>query len=119
MTGRDLFIAEIEKFIEAVPDALPVEAIQFFNDWKGKAPESKAVAITENGMKILKFMQENQDKFNNIFKARDIGEGLFMSGRSVSGSMKKMVTDGFVEKTGKDPVTYSLTEKGEGWFLTI
>lgn len=118
MTGRELFIKEIENFIEAVPDALPVEAVQFFNEWKKKAPESKSVEITENGAKILKFMQENQDKFNNIFKARDIGEGLFMSGRSVSGSMKKMVTDGFVEKAGKDPVTYSLTEKGEGWFLT-
>ena len=27
--------------------------------------------------------------------------------------MRKLVTDGFVEKIGQDPVMYSLTEKGK------
>ena len=32
---------------------------------------------------------------------------------SISGAMRKLVSDGFVEKAGKDPIIYSLTEKGK------
>ena len=49
---------------------------------------------------ILKYMQENAD-------------GLFISSRTVSGSIRKLVTDGYVEKIGQDPVIYTLTEKGK------
>ena len=31
----------------------------------------------------------------------------------VSGAMRKLVTDGFVEKVGQDPVIYSITENGK------
>ena len=46
-------------------------------------------------------------------KAKDIGEGLFISSRAVSGAIRKLVADGYVEKIGQDPVVYSLTEKGK------
>lgn len=36
-----------------------------------------------------------------------------MPSRSVSGSMKKLITEGFVEKIGSDPVAYAITEKGK------
>ena len=45
--------------------------------------------------------------------AKDIGEGLFISSRAVSGAIRKLVTDGYVEKIGQDPVVYALTEKGK------
>jgi predicted transcriptional regulator len=48
-----------------------------------------------------------------MWKARDIAEGLFISSRAVSGAMRKLVTDGFVEKVGEDPVVYSLTDLGK------
>jgi predicted transcriptional regulator len=48
-----------------------------------------------------------------MWKARDIAEGLFISSRAVSGAMRKLVTDGFVEKLGADPVVYTITEKGK------
>ena len=69
--------------------------------------------ITENGLKILQYMQENNEKYNNIFSAKNIGEGLFLSSRSVSGSMRKLVTDEYVHKIGNNPVCYSLTEQGK------
>ena len=47
-----------------------------------------------------------------IAKAKDIGEGLFISSRKVSGSIRKLVTEGYVENIGQDPVVYELTEKG-------
>jgi hypothetical protein len=31
----------------------------------------------------------------------------------VSGAMRKLVTDEFVEKVGQDPVIYTLTQKGK------
>ena len=46
-------------------------------------------------------------------KAKDIGEGLFISSRAVSGAIRKLVTDGYVEKIGQEPVVYALTEKGK------
>lgn len=36
-----------------------------------------------------------------------------MSPRSVSGSMKKLINDGYVEKKGGSPVCYGLTDLGK------
>ena len=88
------------------------EAIAFLK----KMTESKdktAVLVTEKGVHILKVMRTNKNDFSNLFKARDISESLFISSRSVSGSMRKLVTDGYVEKTDGNPASYSLTELGE------
>lgn len=68
--------------------------------------------FTEKGIKIIKCMQENQEKYMNIFSSKTIGELLFMAPRSVSGSMKKLITDGYVIKVGANPVSYSLTDAG-------
>ncbi len=57
-------------------------------------------------------MQETVDSHPEQ-KAKDIAEGLMMSSRRVSGSIRKLVTDGYVEKIGQDPVIYALTEKGK------
>ena len=75
--------------------------------------ENNKPAFTENGAKVLKYIQENVDAFNNMFKAKDIGEGTMMSSRGASGAMRKLVTDGYLEKIGTDPVIYALTEKGK------
>ena len=71
--------------------------------------------FTENGLKIFKCMRENEQKYINVFKAKEIGELLFMTPRSVSGSMKKLIADGFVEKVGTNPVAYGLTELGKAY----
>lgn len=71
--------------------------------------------FTENGLKIFECMRENEQKYINVFKAKEIGELLFMTPRSVSGSMKKLIADGFVEKVGANPVAYGLTELGKAY----
>jgi predicted HTH transcriptional regulator len=85
------------------------DALEYFESLK-KEPVSKG--MTENGKKILKWMQENQERMTNLFTSKEIGEGLFISGRSVAGSIKKLVTDGYVMKQGQNPIQYSLTESG-------
>ena len=56
-------------------------------------------------------MKENY-AVKNSFSAKLIGEGLFLSSRIVSGSIRKLVTDGYVNKINADPVLYEITEKG-------
>ncbi len=68
--------------------------------------------ISDKGLNILKYLQENYKTYNNILKAKEIGEGLSISSRSVSGSMRKLIADGYVTKSGSDPVCYSITDKG-------
>jgi predicted transcriptional regulator len=55
-------------------------------------------------------MQENEA--NKSFTSKEIAEGLFTSSRSVSSSMRKLITEGFVEKLTLEPITYGLTDKG-------
>ena len=89
-------------------DSVKVEYIQSI-----LAESDTAADLTDKNKTILKWMQENITNYNNVFNAKQIGDGLFMSGRSVSGSIRKLVTLGYVEKQGKDPVCYSLTDNGK------
>ena len=89
-------------------DPVKVEYIQSI-----LAESDTAADLTDKNKTILKWMQENVTNYNNVFNAKQIGDGLFMSGRSVSGSIRKLVTLGYVEKQGKDPVCYSLTDNGK------
>lgn len=68
--------------------------------------------LTEKNKSILTWMKDNKDKQNNIFTAKQIGDSLFMSGRSVSGSIRKLVAAELVTKLGQSPVCYALTDKG-------
>lgn len=98
---------DIDTFVEGSPDAQ--EGLEFWEAFKS----GKTIGgMTENGGKILQYMQENEQIQNNLFKSKEIGEGLFMSSRSVSGAMRKLITDGYVSKMGSNPVVYSLTDSG-------
>ena len=48
-----------------------------------------------------------------MHKAKDIADAMEISSKTVSGAMRKLVTDGYVEKTGKNPVIYNITLKGK------
>lgn len=101
------------------------DAVKIYADDPSKVEYIQSI-LTENGTSadltdknknILHWMQENVEKCNNIFNAKQIGDGLFMSGRSVSGSIRKLVTLGYVVKQGENPVCYSLTETGKNIVL--
>ena len=111
--NKEKFIAEIDELLKENPDFFGEGALEYWIAFKEGKNEPKG--MTENGGKILKFMQENFESFNNIFTAQNIGEGLFMAPRSVSGSMKKLVTDGLIEKIGVKPTSYALTDAGKSY----
>ena len=121
MTKKEAFIKIIQTeifdrtdiYVENYPDEYELAA-SFWEDFKdGKVKNSGA--MTENGKKLLSWMQENVDTMTNLFTSKEAAEALFTSGRSIAGSMRKLVNDGYVEKTGKDPVQYSLTEAGKNY----
>ena len=76
--------------------------------------DSDKPEITDNGKVVLKYLQSAPV---GAYKAKDIAEELFTSSRAVSGALRKLVTDGFVEKLGSDPVIYSITEKGKNFII--
>lgn len=107
------------KFIEAIEDAyfskvdineLDPDIVSYWNALKGTNDDDKPT-FTDNGKLIMKYLQELPADAP-MMKAKEIAEGMFVSSRAVSGAMRKLVTDGFVEKVGQDPVMYALTDAG-------
>ena len=111
MTNKEMFIQEVEELIRAEQDIFSEGARVYFEQLKA-TPEKEKAPFTENGAKVLIWMQENYESYNNILKAKEIGDGLFCSSRTVSGAMRKLITDGYVSKTEGTPTCYSLTELG-------
>lgn len=107
MNKKEIFISEIENS----GIKLSEDAQTYFEALKGSSDKEKP-AFTENGKLVLDFMQKNKDGFNNLFKAKEIGEGMGITSRTASGAMRKLVSDGYVERLGENPVIYGLTEKG-------
>ena len=113
MSKKQEFISYVKDLIDATseyPVPMSDEARLYWEAFCGTTEAEKPM-FTDNGKLILKHLQANQQEA--MWKARDVAEGLFISSRAVSGAMRKLVTDGFVEKVGQDPVVYSLTEKGK------
>ena len=122
MTKKEAFIKVID-YLFTDEHAMEAEeifkeefslAVEFFDDFKNNKVKNSG-AMTENGKKLLSWMQENTDTMTNFFTSKEAAEALFTSGRSIAGSMRKLIADGYVEKTGKDPVRYSLTDAGKNY----
>ena len=102
----EIFKQIIEKYDLSQEDELVKSLVDIFEAQKDKEkPE-----ITETGLEILIYMQGSSA---TTLKAKDIADGMGLPSRKVSGSIRKLVTDGFVEKFGSSPVIYSLTAKGK------
>lgn len=108
-----MVLKEFLKELEIYTKYFSPEALAFYQELVENQDKLSKNAVTENGVKILNMMQDNLEKYSNIFSSKQLGELLFMSPRSVSGSMKKLINDGYVEKKGGSPVCYGLTDLGK------
>lgn len=112
MSKKQEFIKYVEALMKGQEEPLEMnEDVRLYWEAFCGTTEAEKPMFTDNGKLILKWMQENTS--DPMLRAKDIAEGLFISSRAVSGAMRKLVTDGFVEKVGQDPVIYSITEKGK------
>lgn len=104
MADRKAFVAEIERLISEGLVLSP-EAAEFWEDYK-KINDAPKV-MTQKGFEVL---QAIVDK--DFMSAKDVAALIDSTGRSVSGTFRKLVADGFVEKRPGNPITYKITEKG-------
>lgn len=92
------------------------KAWAYFQDIENNNDSSPKVNLTPNGEKIVKAMQSmyNNQSNVNMWTAREIGESYNMSSASVSGGMRKLISDGIVEKgnPGGNTTFYKLTDIG-------
>ena len=108
------FLDFVNALIEAAPEVANekmTENVKAYMDALADKKNEKPV-LTDSGKLILKHLQTVDVK---VYKAKEIADDLFVSSRNVSGAMRKLVTDGFVEKVGSDPVLYMITEKGKNY----
>ena len=108
MSLKQDFISYVESNFATNP--MPENLFEYWNKFKGDSGGEDKPLFTENGKKILAFLQQNSGV--TTWKAKDIAEGMLIASRTVSGAIRKLVSDGYVEKVGQDPVIYSITEKG-------
>lgn len=114
MSKKEKFIEMVEKLIKDMDTdeyCKYQEALEYFEMFKA-IKETEKPKFTENGKKVIQYMRDNKDKYNNMFKAKEIGEGLFISSRGAGGALRKLVVDGYAEKIGENPVVYALTDLG-------
>ena len=111
MSKKQEFISYVKDLMDEAPHVIMSEEARLYWEAFCGTTEVEKPMFTDNGKLILKWMQANTS--DSMLRAKDIAEGLFISSRAVSGAMRKLVTDGFVEKVGQDPVIYSITEKGK------
>lgn len=101
MSNKQSFIDAIEYALnEGTVLELSTEAREFYESLKTSNKQ-----LTEKGIKILDWLKANHSE-NKSFTAKEIAEGIFSSSRVVSGSMNKLVNEGYVLKEGRDPVHY-------------
>ena len=93
------------------PVNFPDEVQDVYNLFREQQNMEKPM-FTESGLAILEYLQSCDA---TSWKAKDIADGMIISSRKISGAIRKLVTDGFVDKYGQNPVIYSLTEKGKNF----
>ena len=93
-----------------ITNPMPDNVTDQWEKFKGASGSGDKPLFTENGKKILTFLKEHTE--TKTWKAKDIADEMFISSRTVSGAIRKLVSDGHVEKVGQDPVIYSITDKG-------
>ena len=116
MTSREIFIDVIDDLLRKTDlvsfcgEEDSQKVLEYFESLKTIPAKPE---ITEKGLEILRAMQSEVEVRNNLFKAADVGSILDKPAKAVSGSLRKLVSDGFVEKIGEKPILYALTEKGK------
>lgn len=92
-------------------DIVPPNVIDYWTALIEGSTKEKS-KFTDNGKLVMKYLKTLPEG-TPAMKAKDIAEAMGISGRSVSGAMRKLAEDAYVEKVGKDPILYCLTESGK------
>lgn len=112
----DVFLNWLESNINMEQVEIPELAREVIDSIKSQSVAlNEKPLFTDTGLIILEYLQSQDDK---KLKASEIAQGMNISSRTVSGSIRKLVSDNFVQKFGQNPVIYSLTEQGKNFDIT-
>jgi DNA-binding MarR family transcriptional regulator len=110
MSKKLEFINYVQSLMDGKTAEMSDEALAY---WEAlKTEEFSKEEFTENGKMLLKYFQELPSESGGR-TARQVAEDLFINSRTVSGAARKLISEGYLEKLGKDPILYSITEKGK------
>lgn len=111
-TKKQIFIEAVSELFETHPE-VPDAAKEYLETLKAVTEKEKP-PFTENGAKVLQWMQDNYETHGNIFTAKGISDNMGLgNSRTVSGALRKLVSDHYVSKIEASPTAYSLTETGK------
>ena len=111
MTKQQEFLTFWNYLVNEAAKGITVpENVQAYIDALSTDKNTEKPLFTDNGKAILMYLKSAPVA---MYKARDIAENMGITSKAVSGAMRKLVTDGYIEKVGKDPVVYMITEKGK------
>ena len=105
------FLEFFDKMVQELNVEVPDDVYSFYEMLK--ASQNNYIdkpEFTEIGLIVLQYLQECDI---TSMKAKEIADGVTLPSRRVSGAMRKLCDDGYVEKFGQNPVIYALTEKGK------
>lgn len=105
MTNKEAFIEFIKPLFKQ--EDVDPKAKEYWDSFIAQE-ETK---VTENGKEVLRWMRANCLDGGQTSKV--IGENMGTPSRTVSGTMRKLVADGFVTKSDSSPIVYSLTQLGK------
>ena len=113
MSKKQKFIDYVEEalFLKVDLTEIDPDVFSYWEALKGTKDTEKPM-FTDNGKLVMEYLK-GLPEGSPALKSREIAEALFVSSRTIYGAMRKLVTDGFVEKIGQDPVMYTLTEQGK------
>jgi DNA-binding MarR family transcriptional regulator len=121
MANKEMFIKMVENLLDTIEkEGLKValeekdydEAMTYFTKLKEKKEKivTDKPLLTENGKAIITHLKTAEVK---AYFSKEIADATGLSGRSVAGSMRKLITDGFVLKEdGEGANVYTITEGG-------
>ena len=114
---KEIFIKHLTRLLqqEDTQELFKEDYPEIMDFWNKFIGEKTVGGVTAKGKEILRVMQEHYQDCNNSFSSKQIGEYLNTSGKTVSGSMKKLITDDYVEKISQNPVLYALTDNGKAF----
>ena len=114
MSNRKNNFIKLVDFLLEQGDDLPEdefrEGLHFWEEFKSNNSNG---TLTESGRSILSCMKNNKIKYSNIFTARSLAEELSVNSKSISGSIRKLVNEGYCEKYNTVPISYGITVYGE------
>lgn len=112
MTKKSKFIDFVQDslFSKINVDEIDPDIISYWNALVSKDETEKSM-FTDNGKLIMLYLQGLTDA--TPMKAKDMAYAMGLSSRTISGSMRKLCSDGFVEVLGDSPKFYTLTETGK------